>query len=292
MSLSVPFLSAISLDDGVEFSSFDLVSPIQVKVLIKSLVPKSCSLDPLPTWLVNSCIDELLPVITRIINISLSSGVVPETFKTAHIVPLLKKSSLDRNDLKNYRPIANLPFLDKVLERIAAAQLKTYLDKHNMFPLNQSAYRQFHSTETALLKVMDDLLIAVDEGLEVILILLDFSSAFDTLDHDTLTCRLEADYHIKGTALKWIESYLKGRSQKIVVEGSTSKPFPLPWGVPQGSVVGPLFFILYSGPLGQIINLHRGVQHAIYADDTQMYLIMRQSDRSESIERLKDCTGR
>ena len=140
--LSVPFLSANSLDDGVEFSSFDLVSPIQV---MKSLVAKSCSLDPLPTWLVISCIDELLPVITRIVNLSLSSGVVPETFKTAHIVPLLKKPSLDRNDLKNYRPIANLPFLDKVLERIAAAQLRTYLDKHNMFPLNQLAYRQFHS---------------------------------------------------------------------------------------------------------------------------------------------------
>ena len=74
-----------------------------------------------------------------------------------------------------------------------------------------------------------------------------------------------------------------------MVEGSTSKPFPLPWDVPQESVIGPLFFILYSVPLGQIINSHRGVQHVIYADDTQMYLIMRQSDRSESIERLKDC---
>ena len=100
--------------------------------------------------------------------------------------------------------------MDKVLERIAAAQLRTYLDKHNMLSLNQSAYRQFHSTETALPKVMNDKLIAVDEGLEVILILLDFSPAFDTLVHDTLTCRLEADYHIKGTALKWIESYLRG----------------------------------------------------------------------------------
>ena len=98
----------------------------------------------------------------------------------------------------------------------------------------------------------------------MILNLLEFSSAFDTLDHDTLTCRLEADYHIKRTALKWIECYLKGRSQKIVVEGSISKPFPLPWGVSQGSVVGPqLLFILYSGPLCQVINSHRAVQHMI-----------------------------
>ena len=101
-----------------------------------------------------SCIDELLPVITRIINLSLSSGVVPESFKTVHSVPLMMKHSLDRNDMKNYRPIANLLFLDKVLERIAEA----YLDKHDMFPLNQSACRQFHSPETALLKMMNDLL--------------------------------------------------------------------------------------------------------------------------------------
>nr|XP_054768161.1 uncharacterized protein LOC129275690 [Lytechinus pictus] len=119
--LLLPSQTGISHDSNL--SEFDLVSEMQVKRVIKSLPSKFCSLDPLPTWLVKACLDELLPVITLIMNLSLSSGVVPESFKTACVLPLLKKPSLETNDFKNYRPIANLPFLSKVLERIVAAQL-------------------------------------------------------------------------------------------------------------------------------------------------------------------------
>ena len=214
---------------------------------------------------------------------------MPDPLKTALITPLLKKSGLDHNDLKNYRPIANLPFLDKVLEKVVAAQLRTYLDRHELFSHSQSAYRHFHSTETALVKVLNDLLLAIDKGLEAVLILLDYSAAFDTLDHVALCHRLETRYGVTGTVLQWIESYLNGRSQKIVVNGSCSKSFPILYGVPQGSVIGPLLFIHFTGPLGGIINSHHEVQHMVYADDTQIYLILKPTEQAEAMHQLKDC---
>ena len=155
--------------------------------------------------------------------------------------------------------------------------------------LSQSAYRHFHSTETALVKVLNDLLLAIDKGLEAVLILLDYSAAFDTLDHVALCHRLETHYGVTGTVLQWIKSYLNGRSQKIIVNGSCSKSFPIPYGVPQGSVIGPLIFILYTGPLGKIINSQHGVQHIVYADDTQIYLILKPTEQAEAMHRLKDC---
>ena len=285
----VPLPSHPTSTKDCKLSEFDQVSETQVKDLIKIFPSKTCSLDPLPTWLVKSCTDELIPVITHVINLSLSSGIVPDPFKTALITPLLKKSGLDHNDLKNYRPIANLPFLDKVLEKVVAAQLRRYLDRHELFPHSQSAYRHFHSTETALVKVLNDLLLAIDKGLEAVLILLDYSAAFDTLDHIALCHRLETRYGVTGTVLQWIESYLNGRSQKIVVNGSCSKSFSIPYGVPQGSVIGPLLFILFTGPLGGIINFHHGVQHMVYADDTQIYLILKPTEQAEAMHRLKDC---
>ena len=283
----VPAQPGISPDCNL--SEFDPVPESRVKSLIKSLSSKSSSLDPIPTWLVKACLDELLPLMTQIINLSLSSGVVPEQFKTAHVVPLLKKPGLERNDLKNYRPIANLPFLSKVLEKLVAAQLRTYLDENSLFPPHQSAYRHFHSTETALVRVLNDLLLALDKGQEAVLIILDYSAAFDTLDHHSLLHRLESDCGIKGTVLHWIESYLEGRNQEILVNGTRSRPFSLPYGVPQGSVVGPLMYILYTGPLGRLINSHHGMQHATYADDTQIYLIMSSSDHEGAMLRLSAC---
>ena len=139
------------------------------------------------------------------------------------------------------------------------------------------------------MKVLNDLLLAIDKGLEAVLILLDYSAAFDTLDHAALCQRLEADYGIRGTVLQWIISYLNGRSQKVTVNGALSKPFPIAHGVPQGSVVGPLMFILYTGPLGNIINTHNGIQHAVYADDTQIYLILKPNEQSDAMHRLELC---
>ena len=130
------------------------------------------------------------------LNLSLSSGHVPESFKTSLLLPLLKKPNLDPNGLNNYRPIANVPFLDKVLERTVAAQLKAHLERFDMLHVHQSAYRNHHSTETASVKVLNDLLMAIDKGNEAVLILLDYTAAFDTIDHTLLLHRLENDFFL------------------------------------------------------------------------------------------------
>ena len=129
-------------------------------------------------------------------NFSLSSGKVPDPFKSALVMPLLKKPNLDYNDLKNYRPIANLMFFAKIFEKVVSVQLRAYLQEHGLFPAMQSAYRSFHSTETALVKVMDDLLLAVDKGDEAILVMLDYSAAFETINHACLINTLQDTYGI------------------------------------------------------------------------------------------------
>lgn len=272
-----------------ELSDFCLVSLSQVRKLITSLPSKHCKLDPIPTWLLKEVLDELLPHITKLFNLSLSSGIVPESFKTSLLLPLLKKPSLDTNGLKNYRPIANLPFLGKVLERIVSLQLKAHIDNLGLFPIHQSAYRNHHSTETATVKVLNDLLLAVDKGNEAVLILLDYTAAFDTINHDLLLHRLENDFSITGTVLQWIRSYLMHRTQKVIINDTNSESFPLICGVPQGSVVGPLLFILYTSPLSNVINLHQNIQHTMYADDTQIYVTLHPNSRTVAANKLTSC---
>ena len=193
------------------------------------------------------------------------------------------------NGLNNYRPIANLPFLDKVLERIVAAQLKAHLERFGMLPVHQSAYRNHHSTETASVKVLNDLLLAIDKGNEAVLILLDYTAAFDTIDHTLLLHRLENDFFITGTVLDWIRSYLHNRSQRVIINDTPSATFPLICGVPQGSVIGPLLFVLYTSPLSKVINSHQGIQHAMYADDTQIYITLKPNGKDVATQKLSSC---
>ena len=162
---------------------------------------KSCSLDPIPTNILKEFQPELLPFLTRMCNMSLQEGCLPTTQRQAIVTPRIKKPRTDASEVKNYRPISNLTFLSKVIERLVCKQLVTYLEANNLLPRYQSAYRRHHSTETAVLKIISDALYAAEQGEVTILGLLDMSAAFDTVDHDILLGRLQTSFGICGAAL-------------------------------------------------------------------------------------------
>ena len=193
-----------------------------MRKLIESSAKKSCKLDPMPTPLVVNCIDSLLPVITNIINLSLSTGFFPDEWKCAIVNPLLKKPGLDLI-FKNYRPVSNLQFVSKLTERAVYQQVHLHMETNNIYPLLQSAYRKQHSTETALLKVMNDILLKMNSQHVTLLVMLDLSAAFDTVNHKILLERLQHDVGISGVPLQWFKSYLSNRSQRIAVQGTLSR---------------------------------------------------------------------
>ena len=154
-----------------------------------------------PTSLVKICLDILIKPITDIGNLSIETNAFPHEFKEAHVKPLLKKSSLPKNHLKNYRPVSNLNFISKILGKVVASRLQSHINKNDLANPLQSAYSKFHSTESALLKVQNDIALSMDKGEVTALTLLDVSAAFDTIDHTTLTKRLSNWYGITGTRL-------------------------------------------------------------------------------------------
>ena len=199
-----------------------------------------------------------------------------------------------KHDLQaNYRPVSNLPLISKVVERVIANEIIRYLKENDINDPLQSAYRKEHSTETAILKVKSDMDAILDQGDAVMLVLLDLSSAFDTIDHGILIKRLERDIGIRGNALSWIKSYLADRHQRVTIGNAQSENSPLMTGVPQGSVLGPLLFSLYVLPLKEIIVKHSIMRHH-YADDTQLFIRLRiQDDYPDSmhgdIRKMEGC---
>ena len=269
---------------GPVFTTFRPMTESEIHNIIINAPSKSCILDPLPTSFVREHIQELVPIISDIVNMSLSTGVVPRDFKQAVITPLLKKPGLDQNILKNYRPVSNLPFISKILEKAVLQQCKVHLFDNNLLEINQSAYRQNHSTETAVLSVMGELLSRADERLVSLVALLDLSAAFDTIDHAILLERLEHSFGFRGTVLAWFRSYLTDRIQSVCIDRVNSLPSPLVYGVPQGSVLGPVLFTLYTQPLSDVI-IHHGCSFHKYADDTEIS----KSTTPESFSSTKAC---
>ena len=248
------------------FSTFEKVSQLTVKECILISAPKSCELDPIPSKLLIECLDSILPSLTDLFNSSLATGIVPQCFKSALVTPILKKRCLDHNDLNKCRPVSNLCFIAKILEKVFLSQVSSYLISHNLYNSCQSAYRPGHSTETALLKVFYDLFLTLEKGNISILALLDFSSAFDTIDHPILVHRLHADFGFNDFVLKYFSTYLTDRTHYVSLSNHCNAFAPVHSGVPRGSVLGPILFTMNIKPLSAIIESHSARHHS-FADD-------------------------
>ena len=255
---------------GCSLHDFRRLTVDDIITAAHQLPDKQSAADPLPTRLLKDNADTLAPLLVKLFNRCLVLGTVPAVFKAAFITPLLKKSDLDPAEAKSYRPISNLSVLSKLLERLVARQLLDYLTTCKLLPDLQSAYRAHHSTETAVLKVLGDILKAVDSGDLALLTLLDLSAAFDTVDHATLLQRLRSSYGLSGHVHDWFRSYLDGRSQFVRCNGAASEPTRVLCGVPEGSVLGPILFLLYTADLLLLAKMH-GLNPHLYADDTQLY---------------------
>ena len=214
---------------------------------------------------------------------------MPADQKRAIIYPGLKKPSLDPDDMASYRPISNLSFTSKLLERAVHAQLLIYLNENELQPSVQSAYRQFFSTETVVLKVVTDVPTVMDRGQITFLGMFNLSAAFDTVDHAILLRRLEVSFGIRGVALNWFASYLSGRSHQVSVHGTLALSTFLEYSVPQGSVLGPVLFLMYTADLVGLVRSFGPFAHA-YTDDLQVYCHLSPGEEHVALQRFRSCS--
>ena len=254
--------------NGHYFTNFRQLTQNDVGKLIMS--SKSTSdLDPIPTSLLKENISILLPTITKMVNLSLQTGVFPNEWKLAFVTPLIKKPGL-ATILKNCRPVSNLCFVSKISERAVTSQQKEHMEHNCLLPILSSAYRQGHSTESALFKLHADILHSMEQQRITLLVLIDLSAAFDTVDHPILFQCLEKQFGFCDSVLSWYKSYLSDRKQCVILKGKRSNTFDLPFAVPQGSCLGHVLFTQYASSLFSIFSKHSVSAHA-YADDHQLY---------------------
>ena len=192
--------------------------------------------------------------------------------------------------MNNYRPVTNICFIAKILEKLVLSKVSSYLNSHNLYKTCQSAYRPGHSTEAAFLKVVNDLFLSLGKSNIYVLALHDFSSAFDTIDHTILVHRLHTDLGFTDSVLQWFSSYLTDRIHYVSLCNNCSDFAPVHSGVPQGSVLGPMLFTVYIKPLSAIIDSHSIIHHS-FADDLQLQMSAPPDGISELLHHVQSCIG-
>ena len=250
---------------------FDLVSEADLKSVVDSIKTKYSTIDDIPAKILKSVMNTASEFILEIVNESLQSGYFPKVLKNAHVIPIPKsKKQEDVNNLEKWRPICHISIVSKALEKCALLQLDQHLKRNNLLLSLQSAYKIYHSCETALLKVHNDILSIIDSKTNVLVVLLDFSAAFDTISHENLFQKLHNEYGITGTALQWFKSYVTDRTFQVKIDQHYSNGNSTECGVQQGSVMGPKIFCLYTQEISSIITKH-GLKFHIFADDITIY---------------------
>ena len=245
-------------------SSFSLraVHPEEITKIINSLKStKSCGNDNIDTYVIKLAKEELTPVITHLVNLSITNNVFPNLWKNAKVIPLHKKDEVIYP--KNYRPVALLPIASKILERAVFLQLIAYLENNDLLHPSHHGFRSKHNTSTALLQMVDVWLEALEDDEVSAVVMLDMSAAFDVVDHRILLDKLE-QFGLDAPSKLWFESYLTGRTQQVFIDGSYSESLELEAGVPQGSILGPLLYICFTNDLPEVVHGHLSANNTLY----------------------------
>lgn len=243
---------------------FHSVSADVIGNIIFQMNSNATGSDGVNLLMIQMCCPFILPFLAHVINCCLIDGTFPDSWKCANICPVPKCS--EPAEIKDLRAISILPTLSKVLEKVVSLQLREFLSSHDILPELQSGFRPGHSCATALSKVVDDIILSMDQGNSSALILLDYSKAFDTINHNILLSILQY-IGLSKPVLNFFKSYLTQRTQRVLLKDKYSTSLVLKSGVPQGSILGPILFSIYTSQLfnGLHCNYH------IYADDTQLY---------------------
>ena len=238
----------------------------EVKNIILSLKNSSPGWDGICAKILQSSLDSILNPLVHIFNLSFEQGVVPMELKEARVVPIFKKGS--HSVVQNYRPISVLPSISKILERLVYNRLISFCEKHKIITDHQFGFRENHNTTSAVAYLVNEIISAYESNESVLGVFIDLQKAFDTIDHKILLDKLN-HYGIRGIAYQWFSSYLNNRSQTVDYLGHSSKKQTIQCGVPQGSILGPLLFILY---INDLPNFSDRCSKVLYADDTNIFL--------------------
>ena len=250
---------------NVEMIDWQPTNEAEVKRIVNKLNNVKPGPDKIPISIIKKNIDFLCPILTHLVNLSLTSGVFPTVHKRGIITPLYKNN--DRHDITNYRPICLLNAISKLLEKIASQRILKHLEENNLLTNAQNAYRKGRGTETAVTKFVNDVLRGFDDNKFTIAVFLDLTKAFDCVSHEILIKKLEY-YGINNLALNWVRTYLNSRQQVTKFNGILSTIQTTNIGVPQGSILGPLLFLVY---INDLANLRMSGELLLFADDANKY---------------------